>query len=72
MKILKDVAVTFLTCCENICLNVVEGQRQVATSGISRPTVESRTTESNVVWPSTRLYGFRVFDAIGSVAMLQR
>jgi hypothetical protein len=40
-------------------------------SGTSRPRVEPRTTESNAVWPSTRLRDFRVFDAIESVAMLQ-
>lgn len=72
IKILKGAAVTFLTCCENITLIVVEGQRQVATSGTSRPTVESRTTESDAVWPSTRLCDFRVFDYIEIVAMLQR
>ena len=37
----------------------------------SRPRVESRTTESNAVLPSTRLCDFRVFDATESVAMLQ-
>jgi hypothetical protein len=61
-----------LICSENICLSVAEGQRQVAMSGTSRPRVESRTTESNALWPSTQLCDFRVFDVTESAAMLQR
>ena len=72
IKILKDAAATYLICRENICLSVVEEQEQAATSGTSRPRVESRITESNALWRSTRLCDFRVLDAIESIAVLQR
>jgi hypothetical protein len=39
-------------------LSVVEEQEQVATSGTSRPRVEFRITESNALWPSTRVCDF--------------